>query len=101
LDALEKPAVPPTNGLRDKVLHIESIFSLGFCKPVPICVFGSSGNAFGTPGAGGSFGFADPDTGIGYGYVMNKMGFHLVSDPREVALRNALFRDTLGTRPQA
>jgi len=29
------------------------------------------------------------------------MGFHLVSDPREVALRNALFRDTLGTRPQA
>ena len=101
LDALEKPAVPPTNGLHDKVLHIESIFSLGFCKPVPICVFGSSGNAFGTPGAGGSFGFADPDTGIGYGYVMNKMGFHLVSDPREVALRNALFRDTLGARPQA
>jgi len=100
LDALEKPAVPPTNGLRDKVLHIESIFSLGFCKPVPICVFGSSANAFGTPGAGGSFGFADPDTGIGYGYVMNKMGFHLVSDPREVALRNALFRDTLGARPQ-
>lgn len=101
LDALKKPAVPPTNGLRDKVLHIESIFSLGFCKPVPICVFGSSANAFGTPGAGGSFGFADPDTGIGYGYVMNKMGFHLVSDPRELALRNALFHDTLGARPQA
>ena len=100
LDALKKPAVPPTNGLRDKVLHVDSIFSLGFCKPVPICIFGSSGNAFGTPGAGGSFGFADPDTGIGYGYVMNKMGFHLVSDPREVALRNALFHDTLGTRLQ-
>ncbi len=101
LDALEKPAVAPTKGLRDKVLHVDTIFSLGFCKPVPICIFGSSGNAFGTPGAGGSFGFADPDTGIGYGYVMNKMGFHLVSDPRELALRNALFRDTLGTRPQA
>ena len=50
--------------------------------------------------AGGSFGFADPDTSVGYGYVMNKMGFHLVSDPRELALRNALFHDTLGTRPQ-
>jgi hypothetical protein len=85
------------------VLHVDSIFSLGFCKPVPICVFGSSDNAFGTPGAGGSFGFADPDpdTGIGYGYVMNKMGFHLVSDPRELALPNALFHDTLGARPQA
>ncbi|ORA72274.1 hypothetical protein BST25_15040 [Mycobacterium heidelbergense] len=42
-----------------------------------------------------------PDTGIGYGYVMNKLGFHLVSDPRELALRNALFHEVLGTRPQA
>ena len=100
LDELKKPAIPPTNGLRDRVLHVETIFSLGFCKPIPICVFGSSGNAFGTPGAGGSFGFADPDTGTGYGYVMNKMGFHLVSDPRELALRNALFHDILGARPQ-
>jgi CubicO group peptidase (beta-lactamase class C family) len=100
LDAVKKPAVPPTHGLHDKVLHVETTFSLGFCKPIPICIFGSSGNAFGTPGAGGSFGFADPDTGVGYGYVMNKMGFHLFSDPRELALRNALFHDTLGARPQ-
>jgi CubicO group peptidase (beta-lactamase class C family) len=100
LDALKTPALSPTKGLRDKVLHVDSNFTLGFNKPSPICLFGSSMNAFGTPGAGGSFGFADPDTGIGYGYVMNKMGFHLVSDPRELALRQALFRDALGTRPQ-
>jgi hypothetical protein len=31
-----------------------------------------------------------PDTGIGFGYVMNRMGFHLCSDPRELALRQAL-----------
>jgi CubicO group peptidase (beta-lactamase class C family) len=98
--ALKDPAIPPTNGLRDKVLHVESLFSLGFLKPIPICTFGSSGNAFGTPGTGGSFGFADPDTGIGYGYVMNRLGFHLVSDPRELALRQVLFRDILRTRPQ-
>lgn len=101
LDALKMPALPPTNGLRDKVLHVDTTFSLGFNKPIPACIFGSSANAFGTPGAGGSFGFADPDTGIGYGYVMNKLGFHLVSDPRELALRNALFHEVLGTRPQA
>jgi CubicO group peptidase (beta-lactamase class C family) len=100
LDALKKPATPPTNGLRDRVLHVDTTFSLGFCKPIPICVFGSSDNAFGTPGMGGSFGFADPDTDIGYGYVMNKLGFHLISDPRELALRQALFHDVLGTRPQ-
>ncbi len=101
LEGLHKPALPPTKGLRDKVLHVDTTFSLGFNKPIPLCMFGSSDNAFGTPGAGGSFGFADPDTGIGYGYVMNKLGFHLVSDPRELALRTALFQEALGARPQA
>lgn len=32
---------------------------------------------------------------------MNRLGFHLVSDPRELALRQALFRDVLGARPQS
>lgn len=64
-------------------------------------VFGSSGEAFGTPGFGGSFGFADPDTGVGFGYVMNRLGFHLVSDPRELAIRQALFHDVLGARLQS
>ncbi len=98
-DALKKPATRPARGVRDKVVHVDTAFSLGFLKPAPICVFGSSDNAFGTPGFGGSFGFADPDTGIGYAYVMNKLGFHVV-DPRELALRQVLFHDILGTRPQ-
>ncbi len=100
-DALDGPAVPPTKGLRDKVLHTDTSYSLGFGKPTSTFVFGSSERAFGWPGAGGSFGFADPDTGVGFGYVMNKMGFHLFSDPRELALRQAVFRDVLGTRTQA
>jgi CubicO group peptidase (beta-lactamase class C family) len=100
LEDLKNPAIPPTDGPRDKVLHIDTAFSAGFGKPASIATFGSSDNAFGTPGAGGSFGFADPDTGVGYGYVMNKLGYRLVSDPRELALRNALFRDVLGARPQ-
>lgn len=100
LDALKKPSIPPTKGLRDKVLHVDTTFSVGFGKPYSLCVFGSSDEAFGTPGLGGSFGFADPNTGTGYAYVMNRLGFHLVSDPRELGLRQALFHDILGTRPQ-
>jgi CubicO group peptidase (beta-lactamase class C family) len=100
LDALKEPAIPPTQGLRDKVLHLDIAYSLGFCRPIPArAVFGSSDKAFGTPGLGGSFGFADPDTGIGYAYTMNKMGVHRV-DPRESGLRKALFHDVLGARPQ-
>jgi CubicO group peptidase (beta-lactamase class C family) len=75
-------------------------YSLGFGKPTPTFMFGSSGKAYGWPGAGGSIGFADPDTGIGFASVMNKMGFGTLSDPRELSLRQALFRDILGARTQ-
>ena len=40
----------------------------------------------------GSFGFADPDVRLGYAYVMNKLGFYLENDPREKALRDAVYR---------
>jgi CubicO group peptidase (beta-lactamase class C family) len=100
MDALSKPAIPPTEGLRDKVLQVDTTFSLGYLKPFPKFRFGSSDKAFGTPGAGGSFGFADPDTGIGFAYAMNKAGFHLYNDPRELALRQALFHDIVGARSQ-
>jgi CubicO group peptidase (beta-lactamase class C family) len=99
-DALEGPAVPPTMGLRDKVMHMETSFSLGFGKPTFKFVFGSTDRAFGWNGLGGSFGFADPDTGIGFGYVMNKLGYHAFSDPRELNLRQALFHGVLGARTQ-
>jgi CubicO group peptidase (beta-lactamase class C family) len=101
LDELMAVPTSPRRGLRDRVLHVDVVYSLGLSKPVPLCLFGSSDKAFGTPGFGGSFGFADPDTGTGFAYVMNRLGFHLCSDPRELAVRQALFRDVLGARPQA
>jgi CubicO group peptidase (beta-lactamase class C family) len=61
-------------------------------RPGPDVWFGSSRRAFGSPGAGGSFAFADPDAHVGYAYVMNKMDFYLTDDPREKPLREALYR---------
>ena len=76
----------------DEVLGVPSYFSLGFLRPGPDVSFGSSVRAFGAPGAGGSFAFADPDTRLGYAYVMNKLDFYLADDPREKALREAIYR---------
>ena len=95
------PAAAPSGGLLDVVLRVDSVFSLGYVKPFPSFRFGGSGDqAFGTPGAGGSFGFADPETRVGFAYAMNRTGFYLWDDPRELALRNALYRKVLGERPQ-
>jgi CubicO group peptidase (beta-lactamase class C family) len=88
LAALTQPATAPSGGQYDQVLHTDTVFSLGACKPWPGFEFGSP-QAFGTPGAGGSMGFADPQLRMGFCYALNRMGFHLWNDPREVVLRHA------------
>lgn len=101
MEALTRVTQPPREGLRDQVLRVDTRYSLGYMKPFPRFRFGSSaGTAFGTMGLGGSFAFADPDTGVGFAYAMNRCGFHLWDDPREVALRDALFSTVLGEAPQ-
>lgn len=92
LNALKQPANPPRDGLLDVVLGVETIFSLGYAKPFPAFRFGLGDQAFGTPGAGGSFCFADPEAQIGFAYAMNKTGFYLWDDPREKSLRDAVYR---------
>ena len=85
-------ALPVVHGDKDVVLGLPSYFSLGFLRPGPTVFFGSSQRAFGAPGAGGSFAFADPDARLGFAYVMNKLDFYLADDPREKALRDAIYR---------
>jgi len=89
LQALMAPAVPPAHGFRDEGLKCEVQFSLGFFKPTADQPFGRPG-AFGSPGSGGAFGFADPELGLAYAYVTNRMGRNVVTDERDIALRDAL-----------
>ena len=91
LEALAAPPVVPPAGLRDAVLQVDTCFSLGYMRPYEGYRFGSSGRAFGAPGSGGSLAFADPDTGVGFAYAPNKMGTNLLDDPRQRALREALY----------
>jgi CubicO group peptidase (beta-lactamase class C family) len=88
--AITAPPVP--RRAKDVVMGVPAYYSLGFLRPGPDRIFGSSPRAFGTPGAGGSFAFADPDARLGYAYVMNKMDFQMIDDPREKALRDAVYR---------
>jgi CubicO group peptidase (beta-lactamase class C family) len=93
LQALSAPAIPATHGFYDECMKAEVEFSLGFMKTNPGFTFGNSGS-FGMPGAGGSLGFADPQAQIGYGYVPNRKSVALTGDPRDVAIRKALYSAT-------
>lgn len=91
LRLLAAPAVPPKLGFHDECMRSDNIqFSLGFMKPSTEWAFGSD-SSFGAPGSGGSLGFADPVARVGYAYVTSKMGTALTGDPRDVALRQALY----------
>jgi CubicO group peptidase (beta-lactamase class C family) len=73
----------------DHCLVAETRFGMGFMlnnATVPLL----GPNAFGHAGAGGSLGQADPDTGVGYGYVMNQMLGGVAGDPRTLRLNDAV-----------
>ena len=92
LDLLAAPPVAPSRGFYDECMKGDvAHFSLGFMKPSEGWPFGSSPACYGSPGAGGSLGFADPTAGVGYAYVTSQMGAVLTGDPRDVALRDALY----------
>jgi CubicO group peptidase (beta-lactamase class C family) len=90
LQEIAEPVTTPP--VADLLLLARRVFALGFSRPVPGHWFGSpAGRAFGTPGLGGSFGFADPDARLGYAYAPNRLGIRLSDDPREVAVRRAVY----------
>ncbi|AYF74273.1 class A beta-lactamase-related serine hydrolase [Nocardia yunnanensis] len=76
----------------DAVLRTTTRFHLGFRKSCPTFPFGSPDHrAYGTPGLGGSLGFADPETGLSFAYVPNRLGLTLNGDQRCLRLVRAVF----------
>ncbi len=77
----------------DRVLGVSTRFGLGFMlsQQQPGGAFGPNPGAFGHVGAGGSVGFADPEAQVGFAYVMNHMGPHILVDPRAEALMDAVY----------
>ena len=98
LEELMAPARSPSRGLRDEALKMDSRYSLGFIKPDPSDPFGPP-SSFGMMGTGGSFGFADPQNQIGFGYVLNGFGTSFPMDARASALYQAMYRSICVTNP--
>jgi CubicO group peptidase (beta-lactamase class C family) len=69
------------------VLGEDVTFGLGFKPTVPHRPFGPNPRSFGHFGTGGAVGFADPDAGVAFGYVMN----HVI--PRWQSTRNRALID--------
>jgi CubicO group peptidase (beta-lactamase class C family) len=53
--------------------------------------FGPSLRAFGHPGAGGCLGFADPEHGLAFAYVMNRLEPGALPGAKPLALVEALY----------
>lgn len=87
-DVLAPPRFPPGGG-RDRVMGVDLRWRLGFMRPGPAFPFSPSGRAFGMPGFGGSFAFADPDAGLAYGFAPSRLGVLPFEDPRERSIRVA------------
>jgi CubicO group peptidase (beta-lactamase class C family) len=79
----------------DRVFQLPTAFSAGFMKDPRNAtrrLFGTSRNAFGHPGAGGSHAFADPENRISFAYVMNQMEQSLLPNEKSLRLVDAIYR---------
>ncbi|MDQ0991404.1 serine hydrolase domain-containing protein [Streptomyces sp. V3I7] len=73
----------------DRVLVVNTRFGLGHMLHGPASPLLSPGS-FGHPGRGGALAFADPDSGIAFGYVTNGFRKSVTADARAQALVKAV-----------
>lgn len=95
---VDRLSVPISNG-PDFTLLLPTAFSAGLMMD-PVDgetgvklrrIFGPSLRAFGHPGAGGSLGFADPENGLSFAYVMNQMEAGILPNDKSTGLVDLLY----------
>lgn len=90
-DHLERATRRRTSGPNRILLGLDIQFGLGFMVRSSVTTIGGP-RSFGHFGAGGSVGWADPDAGLAFGYVMNRMEMGLAGDTRSARLIAATYR---------
>jgi CubicO group peptidase (beta-lactamase class C family) len=89
-EQLARATTQLTSGPNKVLLDLDIQFGLGFMLCSSLIDLGGP-RSFGHFGAGGSAGWADPDAGLAFGYVMNRMDIGLAGDARSYELMNACF----------
>ncbi len=80
------------DAMGDDLVTLEpQAYSVGYMKPYGAHPYSPTMESFGHPGSGGSVAFADPNAGLGFAYVMNRMGGSSRLDPRPRALTAAVY----------
>ena len=108
IGSIESPLTPrvrqalvaPRISGEDRVLLRPTVFTCG-AQQDPLDgegrklrnIYGPSVSAFGHPGAGGSHGMGDPETGISFAYVMNQMNLSVMPGLKCVEMVNATFSE--------
>jgi CubicO group peptidase (beta-lactamase class C family) len=80
----------------DLVLGFPIEFGLGYGLSGREHHYGPNPAAFGHDGFGGSAVAADPEAGVAFAYVMNRMGMNLVDDPRKMAVVDGVYQSLAG-----
>ena len=88
-DLLAEASSPQSTGPCPILHDDDMVFGLGFQPTTARRPFGRGSRAYGHFGTGGSVGFADPDPGVAFGYVMN----HVI--PRWQSTRNKALVDAV------
>lgn len=97
-DAVVRMGAPRAMTDRDFYMLVRTAFTLGFSKSWSnLHIAGNNSmiigqDAFGTPGAGGQIGFADPSYRLAFGYTMTKHGFGMALNSRGQALIDATYQ---------
>jgi CubicO group peptidase (beta-lactamase class C family) len=80
-----------TSGPDRILLDLDLQWGLGFIVPSALVQLGHGPRSFGHFGMGGSIGWADPDAGLAFGYVMNKLSVGMAGDARGYRLVKAVY----------
>ncbi len=91
MEVLAKGHLVPRNGLKDQVLTADMYYSYGFEKPFSEWEYARTNSAFGSFAVGGSLAFCDPEDGVSYAWITNKLGTGKWDDPREKMVRDAFY----------